>query len=96
VSSQSIGAGTERAQFLGGNSRRVGLIVSGDATTVVRVGFRGGSDSGGVFVYVDSTRGRELPFRDYGPTIQGEIWCSHISGFAIVIAVTEIYLITRC
>jgi len=93
---QSVPTGNSRVRFFGGRATRVSLLVSSTVSALIRISPNGGSDDGSLAVMIRTDEHNALPFKDYGPVIQGEIWVSHTNAAPATISLTEVYFITRC
>lgn len=79
-------------QVLGGNSRRLSLIVGGDTSTIVRINDGNGGATLRCYAQVLTVPTTVIAYRDYGTIMQGEIWVA--TGIAVPnLFITEIYLV---
>ncbi len=91
----TVANGSDRTLIFNGNSRRVMLALS-TSSFGVSISNNPGSSPTGVFAFEGSAFMFRLPFGDYGPAMQGEIWISHGAAAPIVVICTEVYFLTRC
>lgn len=94
--SVSVPASNVRAFFFPPNPARVCLIGAAPSISFFNVASTGGSNLQAVWGAFAASLAPTITYRDYGPIMQGEIWCGHAAASPQTINITEIVLLSRC
>ena len=80
ANSVTTGLANVRSLLFPANSSRVTLVITTTAGGIVRVCDADGSSLNNVLVVVTSSGMNVFPYRDFGPSISGEVWVSSSAG----------------
>jgi hypothetical protein len=92
----SVAPGSVGTKLLTGRSSRVSLIVSGNFSATLQLLTIASPTTTSRIVSILAPQALVMPFRDWGPIIQGEIWAITNSAGALDVLVAEVFSLTRC
>lgn len=94
--SGTLSTGNSRIQIAGSNPRRVCLIISSPTGDYIYLSDVGGVSPNGAYFVSRPSISLIIPFRDFGPLVQAEVWLSSLTLTTQDVIVTEILKLPDC
>jgi len=96
LSTVSVAPGALGTQILSGRKGRVSVIISGKSSATMQLLTMETPTPTSRIVSFVVPSALVMPYRDWGPIIQGELWAITNSAFAQSVFVAEVFYLTRC
>jgi len=92
----NVGVGASGIFVVGGDPRRVSLVMVSISVVRFGVSFTQSGSGGSTWIVPSSNSQIVFPYRDYGPLVQYPVYLSYISGGAGDVSITEIIKLPGC